>query len=161
MLLALYPGTLYLPSDPLFFASIKNPYILRCEDGLLVDGNDRGLSKSIFKSCAARDRFGWEMPCCDKSWLTATPVNPLNVGQYVNNEDGGVHKHNVIYQEVRLPLPTSAQQGFPLQFWRFLPNVWYNPSNNAVGLRLVPLVAIRDIEEGEELFSSYFTIVHK
>lgn len=159
-LAALYPGTLYLPSEPLLLASLKNQYILRCQDGVLVDGNDRRLSKSIFKSCAARDRFGWDHPCCDLTWLTPSPINPMNVGQYVNNADK-CDGHNVIYQECLVPLPSrNLDSGLPLDLWKYLPNVWYDVGNRSSGLRLVPLVAVRDIEAGQEIFSSYFTIVH-
>ncbi|CAG7832691.1 unnamed protein product [Allacma fusca] len=124
-LVALYPGTIYLPSEPLLLASIRNQFIFRCKDGILIDGNDRGISKSIYKSCAMRDKFNIEISCCDTSWLMSRCSNPLNVA-----------------------------------LWQFLPNVWYNPNHNNSGIRLVPLVAVRDIEENEELFSAYFTVVH-
>ena len=41
-LIAIYPGTYYSPGEPLFWASLGNPFIFRCADGLLLDGNCRG-----------------------------------------------------------------------------------------------------------------------
>lgn len=46
---ALYPGTLYHPGERLLIQSIRNPFILRCSDGVMVDGRDTGLSRSIYK----------------------------------------------------------------------------------------------------------------
>lgn len=48
-LAALYPGTIYRPDEPLFFQSIGNPFILKCVDGVYVDGNHRNISKYIYK----------------------------------------------------------------------------------------------------------------
>ena len=48
-LIALYPGTVYWPYEPIFFQSIANHFVFRCVDGLLIDGNDRGISKTIFR----------------------------------------------------------------------------------------------------------------
>lgn len=48
-LVALYPGTIYWPYEPILFQSIANQFVFRCVDGLLIDGNDRGISKSIFR----------------------------------------------------------------------------------------------------------------
>ena len=42
-------GTVYLPHEPLFFQSLWNPFIFRCADGVMIDGNHRGLSKWIYK----------------------------------------------------------------------------------------------------------------
>ena len=89
----------------------------------------------------------------DTSWLTNRPVNPLNIGQFVNN--GGKESCNVAYLELDL----SAQ--FPLHLRKFLPNVNFESSamDGVRPLRLVVLIAVRDIQEGEELLSSYFTIL--
>lgn len=46
---ALYPGTLYYPGERLLVQSLWNPFILRCSDGVMVDGRDTGLSRSIYK----------------------------------------------------------------------------------------------------------------
>ena len=48
-MVALYPGTLYFPGEPMLIASFGNQYILRCSDGMLVDGKHTGVSKCIFK----------------------------------------------------------------------------------------------------------------
>ncbi len=40
------------------------------------------------RSCSGRDRLG-PFPLSDCSWLTSDPVNPLAVGQYVNNCSNG------------------------------------------------------------------------
>lgn len=37
-----------------------------------------------FRSCSRRDQLG-PFQMSDESWLTASPQNPLAVGQYVNN----------------------------------------------------------------------------
>ena len=99
-LVCLYPGTVYQPQDPVLLQSLGNQFILRCCDGLLLDGNNRGpLSPLIFRSCTGREQvtstfnvliFSCSHVLClqigmikvaDTSWLTAWPVNPLNVGQ--------------------------------------------------------------------------------
>ncbi len=92
------------------------------------------------------------------------PANPLNVGQVVNNaSDCGAS--NVFYHELDLSGGDDAEfgPGFRCQ----LPNVPYesaavqaavnSPSRRV--LRIVPLIATRDIAEGEELYSSYLSIV--
>ncbi|CAH1776027.1 unnamed protein product [Owenia fusiformis] len=152
-LVALYPGTLYQPQDPILFQSINNPFIFRCIDGLLIDGNDSGLSKFIFKSCHGRERIG-PFYTCDMSWLTDFPINPLGIGQYINNRSND-HPANVAYQEVDL--------GDSLQFHlrQYIPHAWYqSPGYSDYRCRTVALVSLRDISEDEELFSSYFTVVH-
>ena len=65
---ALYPGTVYEPGQPLLLQSLGNPFILRCSDGVALDGNHRGLSRVVFNSLHGRDRIGW-MPACDPSWM--------------------------------------------------------------------------------------------
>lgn len=156
---ALYPGTLYLPSEPLFFPSLGNPFIFRCSDNLHIDGNDRLLSKSVYKSCSARDKFQVDLPCCDLTWLTSQPLNPINIGQYVNNRSKS-QENNVVYQESEITLGGKGPSNFPVHLCRYLPNVWGNPENNRYPLRLVPLIAVKQINEGDEILSSYFTFVH-
>ena len=43
------------------------------------------LSSFSYRSCSQRDRIG-PYESCDSTWLTPFPVNPLAVGQYVNNQ---------------------------------------------------------------------------
>ncbi|XP_059730223.1 SET domain-containing protein 9 isoform X3 [Haemorhous mexicanus] len=81
---SMYPGTVYRKHEPIFFQSLGNPFIFRCIDGVLIDGNDKGLSRSVYRSCSRRDQLG-PFQMSDESWLTATLQNPLAVGQYVNN----------------------------------------------------------------------------
>ncbi|KAF0047198.1 hypothetical protein F2P81_000831 [Scophthalmus maximus] len=148
---AMYPGTVYQAYEPILLQSIRNPFVFRCIDGVLVDGNDRGISKMVFKSCSGRDRLGPFM-MSDTSWLTATPQNPLAVGQYVNN-CSNEWPANVCYQEYDVP------DKFPIELHQYLPNVNYSLDRRSP-LRCVVLVSLRDITAGEELFSNYFTIVH-
>ena len=53
----------------------------------------------FFRSCHGRDRVG-PYSLCDNTWLTDWPINPLSVGQYVNN-------HNKGKQELGLQVLTS------------------------------------------------------
>ncbi|KAF7669800.1 hypothetical protein LDENG_00124580 [Lucifuga dentata] len=148
---AMYPGTIYQSYEPILLQSIRNPFVFRCIDGVLIDGNDKGVSKMVFKSCSGRDRIGPFM-MSDTSWLTATPQNPLAVGQYVNN-CSNEWPANVCYQEYDVP------KEFPIELHHYLPNVNYSHDTQRP-LRCVVLVALRDIKAGEELFSNYYTIVH-
>lgn len=154
---ALYPGLLYLPFQPIFLQSVGNSFVFRCIDGVHVDGNDRRMSRAAFRSCVGRDRVG-HLTLADTSWLTPHPVNPLNVGQYVNNRTAG-RPSNVAYQEV-----TVRPGEVALEDRHLLPNLWYSPPADVpvadLPLRLVALVATRDVAPGEELFSDYFTVVH-
>ena len=42
-------GTVYQKYEPVFFQSIGNPFIFRCLDGVLIDGNDKGISKVVYR----------------------------------------------------------------------------------------------------------------
>ncbi|NXY89142.1 SETD9 protein, partial [Alcedo cyanopectus] len=83
-IVSMYPGTVYRKHEPIFFQSLGNPFIFRCIDGVLIDGKDKGLSRSVYRSCSRRDQLG-PFQMSDESWLTSAPQNPLAVGQYVNN----------------------------------------------------------------------------
>ncbi|XP_054431327.1 SET domain-containing protein 9 isoform X2 [Pteronotus mesoamericanus] len=85
---SMYPGTVYQKYEPIFFQSIGNPFIFRCLDGILIDGNDKGISKVVYRSCTGRDRLG-PLKMSDSTWLTSDTQNPLAVGQYVNNCSNG------------------------------------------------------------------------
>lgn len=79
------------------------------------------------------------------------------MGQYVNNRPKTVPA-NVAYQECDIPFKSISPA-----LWKNLPNVWYNSGNIASEnsfLRSVALVSLREIEKGEEVFSSYFTVIH-
>lgn len=148
---AMYPGTVYQPHEPILLQSIRNPFVFRYIDGVLLDGRDRGLSRVVFRSCSGRDRLG-PFSMSDVSWLTDRPANPLAVGQYVNNCSNRTPA-NVCYQELDVP------EEFPVELHQFLPNVNYSAEARRP-LRCVVLVSLRDIAAGEELFSNYYTIVH-
>lgn len=45
----------------------------------------------LSRSCSQRDRQG-PFNTCDASWLTSFPLNPLALGQYVNNQSRGKHQ---------------------------------------------------------------------
>lgn len=62
---------------------------------------------------------------------------------------------NVTYQELDIPLSRILPQ-----LRCFLPNVWYSGSSEHDHLRLVALVSTTDIEEGDEVFSTYYTVIH-
>ncbi|XP_028661252.2 SET domain-containing protein 9 [Erpetoichthys calabaricus] len=150
-MVSMYPGTVYQPYEPVFFQSLYNPFIFRCIDGILIDGNDKGISKTIFRSCLRRDRLG-PFLFGDETWLTEQLKNPLAVGQYVNNCTNE-KAANVCYQEFDVPAD------FPVELRQYMPNVNYSVDSLRT-LRCVVLVALRDITQGEELFSNYYTVVH-
>ncbi|XP_012873953.1 PREDICTED: SET domain-containing protein 9 isoform X2 [Dipodomys ordii] len=143
-------GTVYQKYEPVFFQSIGNPFIFRCVDGVLIDGNDKGISKVVYRSCSGRDRLG-PLKMSDSTWLTSELHNPLAVGQYVNN-CSNYRAANVCYQEFDMPTI------FPIELKQYIPNIAYN-YNEQRPLRCVVLVALRDINQGEELFSNYYTII--
>lgn len=148
---AMYPGTIYQPYEPILLQSIRNPFIFCCIDGILIDGNDKGMSKMIFRSCSGRDRIG-PFVTSDTTWLTDSPRNPLAVGQYVNN-CSNERPANVCYQEYNIP------DGFPIELHQFLPNINFSQDIKRP-LRCVVLISLREVTAGEELFSNYYTIVH-
>uniref|UniRef100_A0A7N4UZ15 SET domain containing 9 n=1 Tax=Sarcophilus harrisii TaxID=9305 RepID=A0A7N4UZ15_SARHA len=148
---SMYPGTVYQKHEPIFFQSIGNPFIFRCLDGMLIDGNDKGISKVVYRSCNGRDQLG-PFKMSDSTWLTSEIQNPLAVGQYVNNCSND-KEANVCYQEFDVP------ELFPLEFKQYLPNIMYSCDIQSP-LRCVVLVALRDIQQGEELFSNYYTIIN-
>ncbi|KAG0215692.1 SET domain-containing protein 9, partial [Mortierella sp. GBA30] len=140
----MYPGTLYSPGEAIFFNSIQNRYILKCNDGVFVDGKTKGLSGAIFRSIDRRDNYPGTVKSADTSWMldwssafafasasrrvekggggisTAVIKNPLAVGQIVNN---GTHAFppNVRYQELDI-----RTRDCPLELQEFLPNIWYS-----------------------------------
>ncbi|KAM9252903.1 SET domain-containing protein 9 [Dugong dugon] len=147
---SMYPGTVYQKYEPVFFQSIGNPFIFRCLDGVLIDGNDKGISKVVYRSCNGRDQLG-PLKMSDSTWLTSEMHNPLAVGQYVNNCSND-KAANVCYQEFDVPAV------FPVELKQYLPNIAYSYDKQSP-LRCVVLVTLRDIKQGEELFSNYYTIV--
>ena len=111
---------------------------------------------SLSRSNAGRDQIG-PYHLCDSTWLGDDLQNPLAVGQYVNNRPKKVQA-NVAYQEVDVPFRSIAPK-----LWKHFPNVWYSSGNIASEdsfLRIVALVSVREINKWEEVFSSYFTVIH-
>ncbi|KAF4528843.1 hypothetical protein B566_EDAN014562 [Ephemera danica] len=147
-IVALYPGTIYQPYEPIFFPSLNNPFVFRCLDGTHIDGKDCGLSRIIYKSVAGRDRMG-STEVADLTWLGQFPINPWSIGQYVNNSTREL-PCNVAYQECEL------QGDFPSSLLSLLPCALYNPGTRR---RLVALVATSDIATNTEVLSSYYTLV--
>ena len=88
----LYPGSIYYPGDSIFFQSIRNQFVFRCHDGIFIDGNNKGMSRMIFKSLTGR--IGPKSR--DTTWLSLKST--FSVGQIINN--GGSNKFNVAYQEL-------------------------------------------------------------
>ena len=43
----------YQPGEPLLLQSLGNTFVLRCIDGLYIDGNDRLVSAAIYRSVYA------------------------------------------------------------------------------------------------------------
>ncbi|XP_020891831.1 SET domain-containing protein 9-like [Exaiptasia diaphana] len=155
-LVALYPGCIYWPHEPILFQSISNQFVFRCVDGLLIDGNDRSISKHIFRSSGKRDQIG-PFFTCDMSWLDNLYINPLAIGQYANNASK-MYPANVAYQELDILF-----KSIPIHLLKYIPNVWYGAENIAREesfIRTIALVSTRTIREGEEVLSSYFTVIH-
>ncbi len=108
-----FTGTIYQTDEPIFFQSIRNPFVFRCIDGVLIDGNDRAISKTVYRWAAAfrahyeaqntdtnqtswlmnTDRVADGTDSAPSLWVTAPgwPLTPstLSVGQYVNNCSNG------------------------------------------------------------------------
>lgn len=85
-IMSFYPGTLYLPSDPILFVSLSNEYILKCFDGIYVDGKPTGLSGRVYNSIYKRENWPGAIQISDATWMQPRQLsNPLAVGQFVNN----------------------------------------------------------------------------
>lgn len=63
--------------------------------------------------------------------------------------------HIVCYQEVDIPAT------FPHKLRRLIPNMYWDACHNPLSseMRVVALVALRDIQDGEELLSTYMDVV--
>ena len=42
-------GAIYTEFEPVLLQSIGNPFIFRCIDRLLIDGNDKGISRFVYR----------------------------------------------------------------------------------------------------------------
>lgn len=154
-LVSIYPGTVYRRSqDPLLLPSIRNQFLLARKDGLIIDGRDRGLSRSIYLSCHSR------LPQYDLTWLshnTDNHRNPLTIGHYINH-----------FPKDRLPNVTYFEFDFRLDqihsgLRSFIPHVRYSQSDDDDDdQQIMPstvLISLRPIEKGEELFSCYLNLI--
>ncbi|PIO62697.1 hypothetical protein TELCIR_15732, partial [Teladorsagia circumcincta] len=90
---SMYPGTIYDSWDSILLQSLGNHFVLRCQDGVIIDGNDVRLSRRIHRSCSYRDLAP---DISDLTWLEDEPFNYMNMGQYINNEPAP-NLHNVQY----------------------------------------------------------------
>jgi hypothetical protein len=154
-LVAIYPGTIYRRHfDPLLLPSIRNTFLLSRKDDLIVDGRDRGLSRSIYLSCHAR------YPLYDKTWLLKDIFkhkNPLTLGHYINHFPvNGLP--NVTYYEFDFSFNENQDD-----LYRFVPNVRYSDidDNDEKGMPSAVLISLRPIKQGEELFSCYLNVTQQ
>uniref|UniRef100_A0A5F8GRX6 SET domain containing 9 n=1 Tax=Monodelphis domestica TaxID=13616 RepID=A0A5F8GRX6_MONDO len=148
---SMYPGTVYQQHEPIFFQSIGNPFIFRCLDGMLIDGNDKGISKVVYRSCNGRDQLGpFKMSDC--TWLTSEVQNPLAVGQYVNNCsnaccDVWFSWHSGTSSKEKSFFPTTTRSSTNLMELVFLFNYSSGSrelfSVNFCGLRVVEICPLR------------------
>jgi hypothetical protein len=69
-IVSFYPGTIYMPSEPVLFVGMANQYILKCVDGLYVDGKCTGLSASVYRSLYRRENWPGAIQISDMTWLS-------------------------------------------------------------------------------------------
>ena len=154
-LVAIYPGTIYQRGvDPLLLPSIRNRFLLARKDQWIVDGRDRGLSRSIYLSCHSRT------PQFDRTWLKPDIEqhrNPLTLGHYINHFPPS-RLPNVTYDEFDFQLPEDDD------LWRFVPHVRYAMDDADEDRTTMPstvLLSLRPIEQDEELFSCYLNLIER
>jgi len=152
-LVAIYPGTIYRRHvDPLLLPSIRNTFLLARKDNLIIDGRDRGLSRSIYHSCYAR------YPLYDITWLSKDIYlhkNPLTLGHYINHfPSNGLP--NVTYYEFDFDFNQNEYD-----LYRFVPNVRYADIEDEKGMPSTVLISLRPIKQGEELFSCYLNVIQQ
>ncbi len=154
-LVAIYPGTIYRRHfDPLLLPSIRNTFLLARKDDFIIDGRDRGLSRSIYLSCHAR------YPLYDKTWLLKDIYqhkNPLTLGHYINHfPSNGLP--NVTYYEYDFYFNQNEYD-----FYRLVPHVRYSDidDEDGKGMPSTVLISLRPIKQGEELFSCYLNVIQE
>ncbi len=54
-----FPGTVYLPSEPVLLQSLGNPFLFRCADGWVIDGHSHKLSGWIYKYVRINYACNW------------------------------------------------------------------------------------------------------
>ncbi|OUC43053.1 hypothetical protein D917_10053 [Trichinella nativa] len=151
-IVCIYPGTVYSPQQTRLCTSCNKKYVYMCQDGTLVDANDTGVARLIYKSCTYRDRHS-DSFYNDMTWMSSSPVNPLAVGQYVEYDCNGI---NVEAKELDLEL-NNVEGGLR----KFLPILRYfncsnrNKQNNVI--RVVVFVSTKTISAGEKLKCAFKT----
>jgi hypothetical protein len=152
-LVAIYPGTIYRRNfDPLLLPSIRNTFLLARKDDLIIDGRDRGLSRSIYLSCLAR------YPLYDTTWIfkdISLHKNPLTLGHYINHFPlNGLP--NVTYYEFDFHFNEN-------NFYRFVLNVPYADidDDDEKGMPSAVLISLRSNKQGGELFSCYLNVIQE
>lgn len=151
-IVAIYPGTVYRRSlDPLLLPSIRNQFLLARKDDLVIDGRDRGLSRSIYLSCYFR------YPRYDKTWLSQNideHRNPLALGHYINHFPNTMLP-NVTYYEFDFDFAQTD-----VDLYSFVPHVRYaDMDDDDTTMPSTVLISLRPIEKGEELFSCYLNLI--
>lgn len=149
-ILCMYPGVVYDDtSSSLFLQSLRNSYIFKSFDGVLVDGKAFGLSGMLFKSHQKRHKW--------KSLdFTSLNVNPFFLGQLVNNGgDKSKGIANCRYQEL------DIHPSFMFRNHSKIPNIHarmdWDPDFES--RRVILLLATKDLGPNQELLSSYNEIV--
>lgn len=164
-LVAIYPGTIYERSDPIFIQSFGNKFILKRKDLSLIDGNDRGISRYIYNSSVFKNGLNQNNDYyADLSWLhyyenDLTKIkNPLGIGHYINSTKNGLGQNeaNVMYLEFDFI-------NWPWHLMKFIPNIHYQSykEENVHVTKSILLIALSDIENDSELYASYFNLVTK
>lgn len=164
-IVAIYPGTVYERSDPIFIQSFRNKFILKRKDLSLIDGNDRGISRYMYKSTVYK--YGLTQNdeyFADLTWLDfykndlSKIKNPLGIGHYINSTKNGIDENeaNVMYFEFDFI-------NWPSHLMKFIPNVHYQSyhEENVPITKSILLISLKDIENGSELYASYFNLVTK
>lgn len=147
---AIYPGTVYMPWEPILLPSICNQYVFRLSDGTFLDGKGTGISRRLFFSSRSLGHLG-DLECADHRWLLdghASTTTAFAVGQMVNNARTE-EEANVMYHELQL-----TDKNFPIDMRQHLPCVLYRPFK-PWSMRVVLLIATKAISHGNELFSIY------
>ncbi|KRZ75442.1 SET domain-containing protein 9 [Trichinella papuae] len=151
-IVCIYPGTVYSPQQTRLCTSCNKKYVYMCQDGTLVDANDTGVARLIYKSCTYRDRHS-DSFYNDMTWMSSSPVNPLAVGQYVEYDYNDVN-----VQAKELDLELNNVEG---RLRKFLPILRYfnssnrNKQNNVI--RVVVFISTKTISCGEKLKCAFKT----
>lgn len=177
--LCLYPGLLHEPGAPAAaLAAWRNAYVMRLQDGTLLDGRYYGLSRWLFRG-ALRRAGPQAAEQLDAAWLERpwrpgqpwgadplaetllTAPSPWALGCLVNHFGAlgpaaapAAELPNVTYLEAAVPLPGALASALPYVFHDG--RVPCSPGGEAGpgSARVVALVALRDVED-EELLADY------